>query len=173
MTLVLRSSGGTLNVAFEDGRVVDLRNTFGRGGGFLFTGICLMNPEFLARIPADTVISVVPIFCEMIRTGAKLGGVVIDDGGWWDLGTREEYLAVHRALHGNAEQWISPTAAIAGTAQISGATAIGDGARIGDGVKLHDCIVWENAEIGAGSTLERCIITDGALIEGTHTDADF
>lgn len=172
VTLVLRSSGGTLNVAFEHDRVVDLRNTFGRGGEFLFTGICLMNPEFLARIPADTVISVVPIFCDMIRAGATVGGVVIDEGEWWDLGTREQYLAVHRALHGSADKWITPSAKVSVSAQISGATAIGAGARIGDGARLHDCIVWENAEIGAGSHFERCIITDGALIEGQLTDAD-
>ena len=172
VTLVLRSSGGTLNVAFEHGRVVDLRNTFGRGGGFLFTGICLMNPEFFARIPAATVISVVPIFCDMIRAGLTVGGVVIDEGEWWDLGTREEYLAVHRALHGGSEPWIAPNAKIASTAQISGATAIGHGAQIGDNVKLHDCLVWENAKIGAGSQFERCIITDASLAEGTLTDAD-
>ncbi len=172
VTLVLRSSGGTLNVAFEHGRVVDLRNTFGLGGGFLFTGICLMNPEFLARIPADTVISVVPIFCDMIRAGVTVGGVVIDDGQWWDLGTREEYLAVHCALHRSAEQWISPTASIAPTAEISGATAIGSGVRIGAGARLRDCIVWENAEIGAGSLFQRCIITDGGLAKGTLTDTD-
>jgi NDP-sugar pyrophosphorylase family protein len=172
VTLILRSSGGTLNVAFEHGRVVDLSNTFGRGGGFLFTGICLIEPELLARIPPATKISVVPIFIEMIRAGAKLGGVVIDEGEWWDLGTREQYLAVHGALHGSADEWIAPSATVAASAQISGATAIGSGARIGEGARLHDCIVWENAAIGAGSQFERCIITGGARIEGTLTDAD-
>ncbi len=163
VTLILRSSGGTLNVAFEHGRVVDLRNTFGRGGGFLFTGICLMAPEFLARIPAATVISVVPIFCDMIRAGVAVGGVVIDDGEWWDLGTPEQYLAVHRALRksevGNRNsEWITPSANIAPDAQISGATAIGERARIREGARLHDCVVWEDVEVAPGAKLEGCIV---------------
>ena len=130
---------------------------------FLFTGIYLVNPEFLARIPPATVISVVPIFCEMIRAGAKLGGVVIDDGQWWDLGTPAQYLAVHRALRISdlrfqISDWIAPSAHLAPDAEISGATAIGPRARIGAGARLRDVIVWEDAEVAPGTVLESCIV---------------
>ena len=163
VTLVLRSSGGTRNVACEQGRIVDLRNTFGRGGGFLFTGIALVNPEFLARIPAATVIGVVPIFCEMIRTGAKLGGVVIDEGEWWDLGTPEQYLAVHRArwkseVGSRKSEWIATGAHLAADVRITGATAIGARAHIGAGARLHDCLVWEDAAVAPGAVLENCVV---------------
>jgi NDP-sugar pyrophosphorylase family protein len=163
VTLILRSSGGDRNVAFQHGRVVDLRNTLGRGGGFLFTGICLVEPAFLTRIPPATVISVVPIFVEMIRAGAKLGGVVIDDGEWWDVGSPASYLAVQRAMW-KAEggrrkaEWIAPSAHVAPNAQISGATAIGARAKVGTGARLHDCVVWEDVEIAAGAELESCIV---------------
>jgi mannose-1-phosphate guanylyltransferase len=163
VTLILRSSGGVLNVAFEHGRVVDLRNTLGRGGGFLFTGICLVEPEFLARIPPATVISVVPIFCEMIRAGAKLGGVVIDDGEWWDVGSPASYLAVHRAMRksevgSRKSDWIAPSAHVAADVEITGATAIGARARIGAGARLHDCIVWGDVEVAPGAELEGCVV---------------
>lgn len=163
VTLILRSSGGTLNVAFADGRILDLRNTLGRGGGFLFTGIYLVEPEFLARIPPATKISNVPIFIEMIRAGAKLGGVVIDEGVWWDLGSPEQYLAVHQALRVadcglQIEDWISPDAQIGPGAHISGATAIGRGARIGARARLRDCLVWDGVEVAPDAALESCIV---------------
>ena len=180
VTLVLRSKDGPLQIAFDEstGRIADIGRRLdpAREPRFLFTGIYIVQPEFLRRIPAATKISVVPIFCEMIRVGAKLGGIVIDEGHWWDLGTREQYLAVHRWMFDvpfQMSDWIDPRAHVSPNALIEGATAIGAKARIGDGARLRDCIVWENAEVAPGAVLERCIVTDGARAEGTHCDCDF
>ena len=180
VTLVLRSKDGPLQIAFDEssGRIADIGRRLdpAREPRFLFTGISIVQPEFLRRIPAATKISVVPIFCEMIREGARLGGIVIDDGHWWDLGTREQYLAVHRWMADGGlpiADWIAASAQVSPGARIEGATAIGAGARIGDGAHLRDCLVWENAEVAPGAVLERCIVTDGARAEGTHRDRDF
>ncbi len=205
VTLVLRSHGGPLHIALDgsSGRVTDIRRLLGTvpGAEFLFTGISIIEPQFIDRIPAETKISVVPVFLEMIRRGAKLGGIVIDDGHWWDLGTREQYLDVHRFLKtGKVEasrlaplfsirnpqsairnsssplsglSWIHPTAQVSPRAKITGATAIGPRAKVGDGAALSDCIVWEDAEIGFGSCLENCIVTAGQRVQGAHRDTDF
>jgi NDP-sugar pyrophosphorylase family protein len=177
VTLVLRSSGGPLQVAFDHdtGRITDIGNRVDASAGprFLFTGIYLVDAAFIARIPAATKISVIPIFCDMIRTGAKLGGIVIDEGRWWDLGNRENYLAVHRELAATqSAPWIHPTAQIAPSAAIRGATAIGPGVRVGEHASLHDCLVWDGAEIASGSLLNHCIITDDQRVEGIHSHAD-
>jgi len=182
VTLVLRSDGGPLHIALDEtGRVTDIRRKLNTTPTqeFLFTGIYIVEPEFFARIPAETKISVVPIFLEMIQQGAKLGGIVIDDGNWWDLGTREQYLDVHRFFEtGKFSEsagllWTHPTAQVSPTAQLRGATAIGASAKVGDGAVLDDCIVWENAEIGIGTCLKNCIVTAGQRVSGTHRNADF
>ena len=180
VTLILRSKDGPLQIAFDEatGRILDIGQRLdpAREPRFLFTGIYLVQPEFLRRIPAATKISVVPIFCDMIRAGAKLGGIVIDDGHWWDLGTREQYLAVHRWMADfrfQISDWVAASAQISSSAVIEGATAIGANARIGAGARLRDCLVWENAEVAPGAVLERCIVTDGARAEGVHLDRDF
>jgi len=181
VTLVLRSKDGPLEIAFDEsmGRITDIGRRLdpAREPRFLSTGIYVVQPEFLKRIPPATKISVIPIFCEMIRAGAKLGGIVIDEGHWWDLGTREQYLAVHRwfaeSWKADSADWIDATAQISSSAFIEGTTAIGANARIGDGARLRDCIVWENAEVAPGAVLERCIVADGARAEGTHCDRDF
>jgi NDP-sugar pyrophosphorylase family protein len=181
VTLVLRSKDGPLQISYDEasGRVTDIGRRLAPASEprFLFTGIYLVNPEFLARIPPATVISVVPIFCEMIRAHAKLGGIVIDEGEWWDLGSRDQYLAVHRALRIadcglQIADWVHPTAQVSPDARISGATVIGRGARVGKEARLHDCIVWEDAEVAPGSGLERCVVVDGAFACGEPTDAD-
>jgi len=177
VTLVLRSAGGPLQVAFDEraGRVLDIGGHLGgKAGEYLFTGIYVVDPAFFSRIPPRTKISVIPIFLEMIRGGGKLGGILLDEGEWWDLGTRRQYLAVHRRLAAAGKAgWVHPTAQIGSGVKIEGATVIGAGAEVGGGATLKDCILWKGAKIASGSLLERCIVTSGKEAHGVHTDADF
>jgi mannose-1-phosphate guanylyltransferase len=174
VTMILRSHGGPLQVSFDEttGRIGDIGRELDplSDPRFLFTGIYLVEPAFLTRIPPATKIGVIPIFREMIRAGAKLGGVVIDDGDWWDLGSREQYLAVHQSMNG--APWIDSSAQIAPGAQITGATAIGANARIGAGARLRDCLVWEGGEVAPGASLESCIVTTAACASGTLVNSD-
>lgn len=183
VTLVLRSKEQPRHIALDaSGKVTDISNRLGVASGelFLFTGIYIVEPAFFSRIPADTKISVIPIFMEMIqeKTGL-LGGVVVDEGTWWDLGTREQYLQLHRHLKaGEASKekaprcWIHPSARIAPSARLLGATSVGANVCIGENAILTDCIIWENATIEAGSVLENCIVTAGASVSGIHREED-
>lgn len=177
VTLVLRTKDGPLQVLFDaaSGRVADIgRRLFAeQTPAHLFTGIYLVEPSFLRRIPPRTKISVIPLFIEMIREGAKLGGVVIDEGDWWDLGTREQYLAVHQSLAHQSAPWIDKKASISSSTRLIGACAIGAHAEVAAGAILEDTLVWPNARIAAGSHLIRCIVTEGASASGVHTDLDF
>jgi NDP-sugar pyrophosphorylase family protein len=187
VTLALRSSGGPLHIGLDEasGRVTDIRNLLGVGAAaaqFLFAGVYVVSPEFLARIPRGEKVSVVPLFLEMIRVGARLGGVVLDEGRWWDLGTREEYLKVHRHLaedagdfwpDGESPVWVHPTARVASSAAVSGATAIGPGAEVGEGARLTDCVLWEGARVEAESVLDNCIVTADRTACHVHSGRDF
>lgn len=179
-TLILRAHGGVTNVAFDPAnqRILDLRRALRQDiePRHLFTGIYLVEPQFIARIPPGQKLSVVPVFHDMIRAGAKLGGIVLDDGDWWDLGSRSEYLSVHAALARRSARtapWISPDADIAAGAKITGASSVAAGAKVGAGAQLHNCIVWENAVVASHARLRRCIVADGATASGEHADVDF
>ncbi len=173
VTLVLRSSGGPLQVTFDQasGRILDLGKRLNPASEaqFLFSGIYLVEPEFLRRIPRGK-ISVVPVFCEMIRSGAKLGGVVVDEGEWFDLGTREQIFSVHQHLGGGP--WIHPEAEVAADAAVTGASAIGAGARVGSGAKVRDCIIWDGGFVAPEADLSRCIVVTGQTGTGEQCDQD-
>ena len=172
VTMVLRSTGEPLHVTLREGRVVDIAGRLGAPGErFLFTGIYLVEPAFLRRIPERTKISVIPLFMEMIKQGAKLGGVVVDDGNWWDLGTREKYLDVHAAM--GARIVVDAAARVAPDARLGGFVAASPGVEIEPGAQVTDCILWEGARVLAGSDLNRCIVTAGRTAAGRHTGADF
>jgi NDP-sugar pyrophosphorylase family protein len=180
VTMVLRSGGGPLQVSFDEaaGRVTDISSRIhpGAPGRFLFTGVYCVNPEFFRRIPQATKISVVPIFLEMICESAGLGGIVLDEGIWHDLGTREAYLDTHRVVAGTRHfgeaPWIHPAARVAASARIEGASAVGGGTTVGGDAVILNSIIWENAHIQAGARLENCIVTAGTAVTGTHMNED-
>ena len=184
VTMVLRSKDGPLQVSLDTatGSVTDIGKRLDpkSAADFLFTGIYIVAPGFFARIPPATKISVIPIFLEMIKSNGRLGGIVIDEGHWWDLGTREQYLSVHAQLpelgsfghRFGPPPWVEASVEIASDVQLLGATAVGARARVGAGAQLEDCIVWPGAEICSGARLSRCIVTDGKTVRGAHCDED-
>ncbi len=191
VTLVLRSKDGPKHLAWDaaSGRVLDIRNRLGTGmpEAYAFSCIYLVEPAFLERIPTGQVVSVIPIFQEMIRRGDGLGGILIDDGIWRDLGSRREYLQAHRDLHSGSMpgfprygapdprwlEWTDPTATMAPDARVLGASVVGARARVGSGAMLEDTILWPGAEIASGALLKGCIVRSSQVATGTAKNQDF
>jgi len=99
VTLALRSSGGPLQISLgEDGRISDIGGNLGTDGGkrYLFAGIYIIEPAFLERLEAGVKKSVIPTFLDMIRAGEGLGGIILDEGEWSDIGTLDEFEAMNR-----------------------------------------------------------------------------
>jgi len=95
VTLVLRSIGPLLNVNVDrEGFVCDMRHILKNEGikSCLFAGIYIVEKSFLKRLTAGKIESIVLPLVEMIKENPhSVGGVVIDDGRWYDVGTVEEY----------------------------------------------------------------------------------
>jgi NDP-sugar pyrophosphorylase family protein len=178
VTLVLRSNAEPRQIAFnpETTLITDIGNriTPDSPKDYLFTGISLINPSLLNHIPANQKISVIPIYIDLIKQGLPVGGCVINEGSWHDLGNRDTYLEAHQLLASQncSSPWIHPTASVAPSARITGASAIGAHASIGADCLIHDSIVWENARILPEAQLHRCVVTDGAHVAGHHLDSD-
>jgi NDP-sugar pyrophosphorylase family protein len=178
VTLALRSTGPALHIGYDEvsGRITDIRNKLGTGneGTHLFTGIYVCSPEFHEWLTPGKVESVIPIFLKMIEQGAGLGGVVLDEGHWWDLGSREAYLEAHQALHeqGHTAPAISAGARIDSGAILRGLNVVGDDAVVESGAELEDCLLWPGAHVKAGARLKRCIVRSGITATGNHESAD-
>lgn len=186
VTLALRSGGGPQQIAFDggSGRITDIRGPRQTGGAdrFVFTGIYAVQPEFLRLLSPGEKRSVIPTFLELIGRG-ELGGIVLDEGSWWDVGTRAAYLELHRELPRRAfpdysvddPAWgvaIHPTARIAPGAELRGATVVGAGATVGAGAQLDDTVVWPGAQIASRSRLRNCIVRSHSTAEGDCIDLD-
>ena len=103
VTLALRKTGLAAEIALKNGRVVDIENKYGHAGEYDFANVSVWNPKIFQRIPPAQSISFIPILADWIGQGGKVGGVVLDDGKWFNIGSRAEYLEVHRIIQ--EERW--------------------------------------------------------------------
>ncbi len=178
ITLALRSTGPARHIAFHaaSGRITDIRNKLATGDlcAHQFTGIYAVSPEFLTHLTPGRLESVIPIFLKLIAEGGRIGGIVLDEGHWRDLGNRENYLEAHKALLGGNIHFnpVSPSARIHPTARLMGATVIGDNAEVGADAVLEDCILWPEARVAEGADLKSCIVRSSMIARGSMRNAD-
>ncbi len=95
VTLALRSHGPLTNVNIDTaGFICDMRDALHNPGvqSCLFAGIYIVEISFLQRLTAGKTESIVLPLIESIRKNRRsVGGIVMDEGFWYDLGTIEEY----------------------------------------------------------------------------------
>ncbi len=183
-TLILRSGGPNRNVAFDPstGQIKDLRNALNTDSEevYQFTGVYLVNPRFLTLLKPEPQ-SVVPAFLQAIQD-EQLGGVVIDEGYWWDLGNREAYMEANFvSVHHDFPAFpthqvpvrVHPDSRINQSAVIDSHSVVGSGCVVGAGVVLNRSILWPGARIAAGAKLERCVVTGRKNpVLGDHVSED-
>jgi len=183
VTLALRHTGLAAAVALRDYQVVDISNRYGIRGNFDFANIAVWNSAIFERIPSQKKISFIPIIADWIAQGARIGGVVMNDGKWFNIGSRAEYLEVHRTIlrenwkpgFVKTAEWPERTASSAivdSSAQLRGCTVAGQNCRIGADAILEDTILWPDAEIASQSRLEACIVRSRKKVSGIHRDID-
>ena len=183
VTLALRHTGLATAVALRDQRVVDISNRYGVAGNFDFANIAVWNSAIFPRIPPRKKISFIPIIGDWIGQGARIGGVVMNDGKWFNISSRAEYLEVHRTIL--RENWKpdfvktlewperkASSAIVDSSAQLRGCTVVGRNCRVGAEAILEDTILWPDAEIASQSRLEACIVRSRKKVTGIHRDID-
>ena len=183
VTLALRHTGLGSAIAFRDNRVVDISNRYGTVGTYDFANIAAWNPSVFARILPKQKISFIPILGDWISQGGRIGGVVLEEGKWFNLGSRAEYFEIHRLIanegwrpaHVKEANWwkaVHPSAIVDPSAQLRGCSVVGKNCRVGAGVILDDTILWSGAQIASKSELIRCIVRARKTVTGSHRNLD-
>ena len=183
VTLALRETHLGRDVALEGNRVIDITGRYGHEGRYDFAGVCVWTRSVFGRIPRGRHLSYIPTLVEWIGQGGTVGGVVLDKGKWFNIGSRGEYLSVHRAVADEnwrpryllESEWpvqIAPNAQIDPSARLSGFYSVGPGCRIGPGATVENTILWPGAQIASRSRLRNCIVRSHHTAEGDLCDTD-
>jgi NDP-sugar pyrophosphorylase family protein len=170
-------------VALRDHRVVDIANRYGTMGNLDFANVAVWDPKVFQQIPPRQKISFIPIIADWIGTGGKIGGLVMNDGKWFNIGSRAEYLDVHRTIlrehwmpgYIKRPEWperVAKSAAVDPSAQLLGCSVVGEHCQIGAGAIVEDTILWPDAEIASKSQLHGCILRSKKKASGIHRNSD-
>jgi mannose-1-phosphate guanylyltransferase len=184
VTLGLRRDTGLgAGVVARNGRIVAISNESNPTENFDYANISVWNPEIFRRIPTSQKVSFIPIVASWIGEGGKIGGFVLNGRKWFNIGSRSDYLDVHRII--SNEHWkphylksprwpdrVAASAIVDPTAKVQGWSVVGADCRVGAEAILEDTILWPGSQIASRSDLRDCIVRSGKQAEGTHRHAD-
>ncbi|MCL2789159.1 MAG: NTP transferase domain-containing protein [Desulfobulbus sp.] len=157
VTLALHDHPRFNNVGIEGGLVRSFDAPTGEQ--LAFTGIQVVDPEVIERIPAGRFYHIIDLYRELAREG-WIGFCRVDGARWRDIGTPADYLDLHRELLAKKSGWlIDPSARVSGDAVLAEWGCIGADAVIGPGARLCRSVVWDGAVVVAGSVLADRIVT--------------
>lgn len=159
-------------VAVRDGAVRAFSSGRRAAGARLlaFTGIQVVEPAIIRRMPAGRFFHIIDLYEELIREGGRIGYCRVDGGYWRDIGTPDDYLQVHAEILTGARTpslplprpdspWlVSPRAAVGANVRLTGWGAVGR-AVVGAGAHLCNCVVWDGAAVPPGVCLRDAIVT--------------
>ena len=183
VTLILRSRGDELRVGYDaaTGKVVDMRGALlpDWPHRYQFTGIYLVSPDFYPFLKPGKIESVVLPMLEAIRDGGRVGGIIIDEGEWGDLGERDAYLEALTLPSRGFPRYddaplerISPSADIGAGVEIDDLSTVGAGAILEKGAVLRESVIWPGALVEAGAVLHRTIVRGGQTARGSLSGVD-
>ena len=159
-------------VTDTDGRVTRFVEKPGWGEVYsdtVNTGIYILSPEALDRIPDGPCDFGQQLFPHLVREGEPVYGFVTD-AYWCDIGDESAYVRAQADfLDGRIRldpgTLIAETAQIASSARLEGNVYVGAGAVIGENAVLSDgAVIGAGARVGAHARLSRCVLWEDARV---------
>src|SRR5262245_22668947 len=131
----------------------------------LFTGIHVVDPALLDRLPPGPSDSVRDLYAPLVADGGRVQGVRVP-GAWYDLGRPKLYLDAQlrlmRSRRAGPRGLVHRGAAIGRRARVVRAV-LGE-AVVGAGARIERSVVWDGARVGAGALVRRSIVASGVAI---------
>jgi mannose-1-phosphate guanylyltransferase len=146
------------------------------GRPLLFTGVHVLDPALLDRLPRGPSDSVRDLYAPLVAEGGGLLGVRVR-GPWYDLGSPRRYLASSLSMlvsgfRGRpAGSFVHPEARVHAGARVF-RSVIGSGSVVEEGAEVRESVLWDNVSVGPGATLRRCVVTSHARIRPGQTAAE-
>jgi NDP-sugar pyrophosphorylase family protein len=143
-----------------------------RGRPWLFTGVQLIDPALLERLPRGASDIVPALYAPLLAEGGRILGAPAR-GRWLDLGTPGQYLAAQLALlraspevarEREADGSLRDALARVSRDALVPGTVLGRGSVVGPGARVRSSILWAGARVGPDARRTRCIVTTGARV---------
>ncbi|MCX8043467.1 MAG: NDP-sugar synthase [Desulfobacterota bacterium] len=178
--LVLHEHPRYSNVVLApDTSIIDIRDRLRpatSGQRFAYTGIAIMHSRFFEYVPQGYA-DMIDIVLNLIQQKKeRIIGHVVQNHVWADVGTIDDYLAIHRKIliqhipliaaeHiPNSSLFINGDSIIEKNVCLRGFVSIGKNCIIKSGSVIEDSIIWDNTVISKNSILKNSIAGKGFCV---------
>ncbi len=153
-------------IEVKRGQVCDFDNR--QADGLLaFTGLHVIEPEALGAISLSQASCIIDLYRTLLDEGRRINVARVDKCFWTDMGTLEDYLALHGGLiKGDIPCWDELQSSI------TGPLVTDDKAKYGRDLQIKDWACVGTAEIGDKVLLERSVLWDDVRISDTARIVD-
>jgi mannose-1-phosphate guanylyltransferase len=139
-----------------------------RGRVSLFTGVQVVDPALLDRLPAGFSDSVRDLYPPLIADGELLLGLRVR-GAWCDLGSPALYLRSQLSMIARAKASRRRRVGVHREARVErGARVVrsilGAGVVVEAGARVAGSVLWEDVRVGRGAVVQGCVVTDGVTV---------
>jgi NDP-sugar pyrophosphorylase family protein len=139
------------------------------GRAALFTGIHVLDPALLERLPSGPSDSVRDLYAPMLAEGERLLGLRVR-GAWYDFGSPSLYLASQMSLlsrgFGRSPRGPlrHPTSRVHPRARLR-RSVVGAGSVIDADAEVSGSVLWQRVKVGRGARVRSSILVDGVRVE--------
>ncbi len=139
------------------------------GAVSLFTGLHVMDPALLERLPVGASDSVRDLYIPLLAEGAHLQGLRLR-GRWLDLGRPSLYLAAQRRLLRGRGSAIARSAHVSARARVR-SSVIGAQASVGRSARVEGSVLWPRSTVAPDASVRSSILTSGGQVrEGERAE---
>ena len=158
----------------------DRITTFGFDGPrpLLYTGVCVLSPRLLPRIPAGETALVTHLWQPLLDEGREEIGFLLHRGGRLPISAARAISSTRRSKRSIAEdafpegggQFDGRLRVLSRepTSGFEASTSVLGRARIEAGASIHRSAVWDDVVIEAGARLTECLVARGRVPAGAH-----
>jgi NDP-sugar pyrophosphorylase family protein len=158
VTLAMHDFPRFNKISVHNDQVTGFDSPGGRGS-LAFTGLHVLNPEILSVIPVMKPTSIIDLYRWLLDEKKCIRTLRVDGCYWTDMGTVNDYLALHGGLLAGDIPWWRELGV-----RSDSPFFLATGGHHADTVVMRDWVCAGRVEIGEDVHLERVVLWDGVSI---------
>jgi NDP-sugar pyrophosphorylase family protein len=140
-----------------------------RGQPSLFTGVHVLDPSLLDRLPAGPSDVVRDLYAPLVDEGEDVLGVRVR-GAWYDLGGPSLYLISQLSMLSSGFRGLAKGPLIHAAARIHPRarvtrSVVGPESVVEEGAEVAGSVLWDRVRVGAGARVRGSILATGSRVE--------
>ena len=164
VTLVLHDCGPYNQIQINGDRNVVGIDASPGPGRLAFTGIHIMNREFLSCLPETGYSDIIDSYRKLIRSGKPIGAFLSKGHYWRDVGNLDSYRSANRELAENSIV-IGTGCSLDPSTKLKPWVVVGDHCHLEAHVEIKRSILWENVAVKRNVKVTDSIVTSLSLVE--------